>query len=423
MPGGRGSRGRGAGTGTASSTAPPDAGTRWLLGGNPRYGSRRGGGGGRRGDDGGRSDRPAGPSGCSPSPAALLVVGPGARRRGSCWSTTWSSCRASTPPPTRSAWARRCRGRCRPTPCWPRSPPSCRAISCRRPCCWPSCSPRSPGRPGWSARWSAGAPRPAAVAGLVYGWSPFLAERLLMGHWSLLVGYAALPWVARAALDLRAGAPGGDGPAGAGHGARRRWSPTGGLLAAGVAVALGGRRRLGRTARRRRRRWRCPGWWPRVLHPGAAGADPDGVAAFAARAENWAGRGRSPCSAAAGSGTPPRCPAAGPRCSRRWSPLLVVALAAAGWPRVVGRVGPRPGGGARRAGRWPGSRWPWPATVPGVRDLLAAAAAACCPAPACCATARSGRPGGCSRSRSAPGPGRGAGSPGPRRTRRGRPAR
>ena len=33
----------------------------------------------------------------------------------------------------------------------------------------------------------------AAVAGLVYGWSPYVAERLLMGHWTLLLGFAALP--------------------------------------------------------------------------------------------------------------------------------------------------------------------------------------------------------------------------------------
>jgi hypothetical protein len=39
-----------------------------------------------------------------------------------------------------------------------------------------------------------------AVAGLVYGWSPFLAERLLIGHWTLLLAYAALPWIAAATL-------------------------------------------------------------------------------------------------------------------------------------------------------------------------------------------------------------------------------
>lgn len=33
----------------------------------------------------------------------------------------------------------------------------------------------------------------AAVS--VYQWNPYVAERLLLGHWPVLVGYAALPWV------------------------------------------------------------------------------------------------------------------------------------------------------------------------------------------------------------------------------------
>ena len=34
-------------------------------------------------------------------------------------------------------------------------------------------------------------------------WNPYVAERLLQGHWSLLVGYGCLPWVAAAMLTLR----------------------------------------------------------------------------------------------------------------------------------------------------------------------------------------------------------------------------
>ncbi len=34
-------------------------------------------------------------------------------------------------------------------------------------------------------------------------WNPYVAERLLQGHWSLLVGYGCLPWVAAAMLRLR----------------------------------------------------------------------------------------------------------------------------------------------------------------------------------------------------------------------------
>ncbi|HYO02589.1 MAG TPA: hypothetical protein VET27_12220 [Mycobacterium sp.] len=65
----------------------------------------------------------------------------------------------------------------------------------------------------WLAGW--GAARLAAVvvpdAGLpgqfvaatLAVWNPYVAERLLQGHWSLLVGYGCLPWVAAAVLRLR----------------------------------------------------------------------------------------------------------------------------------------------------------------------------------------------------------------------------
>jgi hypothetical protein len=45
------------------------------------------------------------------------------------------------------------------------------------------------------------------VAVTVYGWNALVAERLLMGAWPVLVGYAVLPWVLGAALRWRAGAP------------------------------------------------------------------------------------------------------------------------------------------------------------------------------------------------------------------------
>lgn len=41
----------------------------------------------------------------------------------------------------------------------------------------------------------------AVTAGLVAVMSPYLSERMLMGHWSLLVGHAALPWLIRSLLD------------------------------------------------------------------------------------------------------------------------------------------------------------------------------------------------------------------------------
>ncbi|MGX7825468.1 hypothetical protein ACTG9Q_10280 [Actinokineospora sp. 24-640] len=123
------------------------------------------------------------------------------------------------------------------------------------------------------------------VAGVGYGWSAYVAERLFLGHWALLLAYASLPWVAMAALRLRHG--GGvarlvlaSAPA--------ALTPTGGILAAGVAFACAGRAKSG---------WaalvavvlNAPWWVPSVLHPGGGLSDGAAVALFGARAENWAG--------------------------------------------------------------------------------------------------------------------------------------
>jgi len=43
----------------------------------------------------------------------------------------------------------------------------------------------------------------AVAAALVAIWNPYVAERLLQGHWSLLAGYAALGWILVAAMELR----------------------------------------------------------------------------------------------------------------------------------------------------------------------------------------------------------------------------
>jgi hypothetical protein len=36
------------------------------------------------------------------------------------------------------------------------------------------------------------------AAGVFYAWNPFVAERMIIGQWALLLGYAGLPWVVRA---------------------------------------------------------------------------------------------------------------------------------------------------------------------------------------------------------------------------------
>jgi hypothetical protein len=93
-----------------------------------------------------------------------------------------------------------------------------------------------------------GSERPLAglVAATLYVWNPFVYERLAIGHWALLCGYAALPWTAVAACRVRDAQPGGSagGLAGGLGGlvlplAVAAWtSPTGGVLAASTALAV-----------------------------------------------------------------------------------------------------------------------------------------------------------------------------------------
>ncbi len=74
------------------------------------------------------------------------------------------------------------------------------------------------------------------VAATVAVWNPYVAERLLQGHWSLLVGYGCLPWVAGWVIRLR------HGGGAIGFFALAFWlalaglTPTGLLMAATVAL-------------------------------------------------------------------------------------------------------------------------------------------------------------------------------------------
>lgn len=59
---------------------------------------------------------------------------------------------------------------------------------------------------------------PQLVAATVAIWNPYVAERLLQGHWSLLTGYAALPWTVLAAQRLRDTTANQQGVSASGHG-------------------------------------------------------------------------------------------------------------------------------------------------------------------------------------------------------------
>ncbi|MDZ5661898.1 hypothetical protein SFC79_09010 [Nocardioides sp. S-58] len=131
----------------------------------------------------------------------------------------------------------------------------------------------------------------SVAAATVYVWNPFVVERLGIGHWPLLMTYAALPWILRAARGWGAGERTSAGVV--------LWvavgslSPVGGILAAVFALLCvaapraGARRRLlwtGCAAAALNAPWIVAG----ALHASNAVSDPVGVEVFAARGEGGA---------------------------------------------------------------------------------------------------------------------------------------
>jgi hypothetical protein len=128
------------------------------------------------------------------------------------------------------------------------------------------------------------------VAVTIAIWNPYVAERLLQGHWSLLVGYGCLPWVAVAMLKLRSGSAGLFGLVF--FVALAGLTPTGLLLAAVVALVCVAEPGSGPP------KWWCatsavaiaataalPWLMALAVGSGSARGESAGVAAFAARAE------------------------------------------------------------------------------------------------------------------------------------------
>ncbi|MFI6988685.1 hypothetical protein [Nonomuraea wenchangensis] len=121
---------------------------------------------------------------------------------------------------------------------------------------------------------------PRLVAGAFYVWNPYVAERLLIGQWALLLGYAGLPWVVRAVWSGRRRAVAVLPAAVGGFAAmtvtaltalplalaRRGWREA--IVTAGVLVAFS-----------------LPWLAATALRPEGLAADPVGIEAFAARAD------------------------------------------------------------------------------------------------------------------------------------------
>jgi hypothetical protein len=122
------------------------------------------------------------------------------------------------------------------------------------------------------------------AASTLYLWNPYVYERLAMGQWALMCGYAALPWVVVAALRIRDGGRAGWPLLAAGLSAAAFTSPTGGVLASVVCCCL----QVGRDrARALRAVALCvvvnlPWVVPSVLYRGGIPSDRAGVSAFAA---------------------------------------------------------------------------------------------------------------------------------------------
>ncbi|MEV0290248.1 hypothetical protein AB0H36_39480 [Kribbella sp. NPDC050820] len=143
---------------------------------------------------------------------------------------------------------------------------------------------------GMTALWRElrlGAALPGAAAVTLFVWNPFVAERLRLGAWALLLGYAALPWLVRSALRLRKG-KGWPGFLLASAGCALTASGgIVGLLVAGLILLWPGRRvvwPLG-AAVLLNAPWLVAG----LAHGGSATADPASVTAFAARNEGYGG--------------------------------------------------------------------------------------------------------------------------------------
>jgi len=91
----------------------------------------------------------------------------------------------------------------------------------------------------------------AAAAALVACWNPYVAERLSIGHWGYLLGYACVPFLVGAAAAVRRGAPGSRGRLGVWLLASAATGSTGAVLGMIAVLAVltvpgaGTRRRTG----------------------------------------------------------------------------------------------------------------------------------------------------------------------------------
>jgi len=194
------------------------------------------------------------------------------------------------------------------------------------------------------------------AGGVCYAWNPYVAERLIIGQWALLLGYAGLPWVLRAVLAPDLPSWRGAGRLGlamlpAVIGGFAAMTVTALVVLPGVLLAADLRRTvIGLTTLAL---GSLPWFIPALLHP--VYVDPASVAAFAARADTPFGSVGSllMLGGAWNAQTVPK--AYGGGWSALW--LAVVVLALAGYAAIARPHAPAGGsGGVVPPGqhRWPG---------------------------------------------------------------------
>lgn len=130
---------------------------------------------------------------------------------------------------------------------------------------------------------------PGVVAATLAIANPFVAQRLVIGHWGLLLAYALVPWGLVVARRLRAEGSRWDGLRLLLLVAAGSLTPSGSLLIAAVAVPPALLPRSGYAVRDRillaaavLATW-LPWLLPALAHPGGTSADPEGTRVFALR--------------------------------------------------------------------------------------------------------------------------------------------
>ncbi len=139
-----------------------------------------------------------------------------------------------------------------------------------------------------------GRPAGQLSAAVLYVWNPWVLERLVIGHWTFLLGLAVLPWAVHAAARLREGVPGSAASTAC-------WVVAGGLCGSTSLLVVGTTAACVACWPATAGRMSLPVWrrflvvavpavgaalvWvlPAVAPSGRLPADPAGVSAFAAR--------------------------------------------------------------------------------------------------------------------------------------------